>query len=132
MRVNYNFSVKDISTCLNAANLWIETWQKEGTVHKGKLKRVYLKEVRTSLTLALRYMFGKDQPPLRDDLEMLLSESTSLEECVYLSHKFMEVFCYFISSSQDNYVSVHKDEYRMWRKEEDAISEVDPSDLIFL
>jgi hypothetical protein len=132
MRLNTNFSIKDAAVCLNASNLWIETWRVEGEPPKGKMKRVYLKEIRVALLESLKFMFGKDHPPLRQDLEQIVKETKFIEDCMFVTNRFMEVYCYLLSASQDHYIAVHKDAYKMWRKEEDEIRTNDPSDFIFI
>jgi hypothetical protein len=126
------FSVKECATCLNAANLWLETWEKEGTPEKGKMKWMYAKEIRATLGLALKYMFSEDMPDLRQDLQSLLGKSRSIGEFRWTMQKFMEVFCYLITVSQDNYIAVHKEDFKMWRKEEETILRTDPTDLILI
>ncbi len=132
MKLCEGFSVKECATCLNAANLWLETWEKEGTPEKGKMKWMYAKEIRSTLGLALKYMFGDDEPPLRQDLQSLPGKSRSVEDFRITMQKFMEVFCYLITMSQDNYVAVYKEDFKMWRKEEETILRTDPTDLILI
>ena len=127
--MNTHFDLKETSLCLNSANQWIETWR--GAIKKDQVD-LYRQEIQNSLTLALTHLFGRNKPPLREDLALLISSASSLDEYTFVIHRFMEVFCYFIAVSQDRYIAVHKGDYRYWRKEEDAVRDHDPSDLIFL
>jgi len=120
-------NIKGAAIDLNASNLWLETWRSD---LKGGDK--YKQEVSAALMLCLTHLFEGQKPQIRSDMESLIHESRNYEDMYFVTHRMMEIYCYFLASSQDWYISVHNGDYQNWRREQEDIYAKDKSDLMFI
>jgi len=121
--------IRGVALACNAANKWMDDWLRYHEDLTFTDAIVYRNEIESSLHVALSGMFGNDRPAIRTDMVKRMNTNDITEWYALIRH-VMDVFVYLISLQDLRYIAVSEQDYRLWRKEEDAIT--DPSDLPFL